>query len=199
MGADQVWSRDRNTRGFTGRGIGVAVIDSGVAMHPDLQSRVVAQLDFTGEGLGDGYGHGTHIAGMVAGSGKSSGGQYRRHGARRQHRVAEGARPGRRRQDQRRHRRDRVGRRYGRAYGVRVINLSIGHPVVESYQSDPLNLAVQRAVKRGFVVVTSAGNGGRTEDGAVQYGSILSPANDPAVITVGAVDAQRHGASGPTT
>ena len=77
---------------------------------------------------------------------------------------------------------------HGRLYGVRVINLSIGHPIVESYRSDPLNLAVQKAVSRGFVVVTSAGNGGRTDDGSVQYGGILSPANDPSVITVGAVD-----------
>ena len=188
VGADQVWGADRDTGGFTGRGIGVAVIDSGVSLHPDLQPRVAARLDFTGEGVEDGYGHGTHIAGMVAGNGGSSGGQH------------SGVAPGASIVSLKVLDHTGVGKtsdviaaiewvlQNGRLYGVRVINLSIGHPIVESYRSDPLNMAVQKAVRRGFVVVTSAGNNGRTEDGSAQYGGILSPANDPSVITVGAVD-----------
>ena len=159
-----------------------------MSLHPDLQPRVAARLDFTGEGVDDGYGHGTHVAGMVAGNGRSSGGQHA------------GVAPGANIVSLKVLDQHGVGRtsdviaaiewvlQHGRLYGVRVINLSIGHPVVESYRSDPLNLAVQKAVRRGFVVVTSAGNSGRTDDGSVQYGSILSPANDPSVITVGAVD-----------
>ena len=146
VGADQVWAADRYMRGFTGRGIGVAVIDSGVSLHPDLEPRVAARLDFTGEGVDDGYGHGTHIAGMVAGNGRSSQGQNA------------GIAPGASIVSLKVLDHSGVGKtsdviaaiewviQHGRHYGVRVINLSIGHPVVESYRADPLNLAVQKAV-----------------------------------------------------
>ena len=73
-------------------------------------------------------------------------------------------------------------------YGIRVINLSLGHPVAESAATDPLCLAVERAVKAGIVVVTSAGNYGLTSTGAPVLGGITSPGNSPAAITVGALD-----------
>ena len=72
-------------------------------------------------------------------------------------------------------------------YNIRVINLSLGHPVFESYKLDPLCQAVEQAWKAGIVVVVSAGNGGRDNTfGTAGYGTIESPGNDPYVITVGA-------------
>ncbi len=82
-------------------------------------------------------------------------------------------------------------------YKIRVINLSLGHPVGESYTTDPLCQAAEAAYKAGIVVVCAAGNDGRAtttqlaaqanEGWGTKYGSIDSPGNDPFVITVGAI------------
>ena len=75
-------------------------------------------------------------------------------------------------------------------HNIRVINLSVGARVSESYETDPLTLAAKRAVDAGIVVVTAAGNlGQRTNSNGVkktQYGSITAPGNAPWVLTVGA-------------
>ena len=73
-------------------------------------------------------------------------------------------------------------------YNIRVINLSLGHPVMEACATDPLCEAVNQAVQAGIVVVVSAGNNGVTPDGRVMLGGISSPANSPYVITVGALN-----------
>ena len=73
-------------------------------------------------------------------------------------------------------------------YNIRVINLSLGRPVFESYTLDPLCQAVEQAWQAGIVVVTAAGNEGRNNTyGNNGYGTISSPGNDPYVITVGAL------------
>ena len=71
-------------------------------------------------------------------------------------------------------------------YNIRVINLSVGAAVTESYMTDPLTLAAKRAVDAGIVVVTAAGNLGKNADGQTQYGAITAPGNAPWVLTVGA-------------
>ena len=72
-------------------------------------------------------------------------------------------------------------------YNIRVINLSLGRPVPQSYKTDPLCQAVEAAWKAGIVVVTAAGNEGRNNSAGTQgYGTIGAPGNDPYVITVGA-------------
>jgi serine protease AprX len=73
-------------------------------------------------------------------------------------------------------------------YNIRVINMSLGRPVYESYTQDPICQAVEAAWQAGIVVVVSAGNNGRDNShGNEGYGTIDSPGNDPYVITVGAM------------
>jgi serine protease AprX len=178
--------------GFDGTGVGVAIIDSGItAAHDDIGSnQVVHFVDFVGPGpeRRDRYGHGTHVAGIIAGSGHDSGGARRG--------IAPGA-----------HlvvlkTLDDRGEGYisdaiaamdyaieqRAAYNIRVINLSVAAGVYESYKTDPLTLAAERAVEAGIVVVTAAGNQGRGAKGQPQYGGITSPGNAPWVLTVGAAD-----------
>src|SRR5439155_14465028 len=181
--------------GYTGVGIGIAVIDSGVkSNHSDLQntntgySRVVYSQSFiSGLDASDQYGHGTHVAGLIAGNGWVSGG-WMRGVAQRANIInlrvldANGAGTD-----------SAVISAIQRAiqlkstYNIRVINLSLGHPIYESYTLDPLCQAVEQAWKAGIVVVTAAGNYGRDNSkGRHGYGTIASPGNDPYVITVGA-------------
>jgi serine protease AprX len=177
---------------YTGDGIAVALIDSGVNSHRDLSRVVYSQSFVNGKwSAADQYGHGTHIAGLIAGNGASStGNSY--------FKTFKGIAPDARIVNLRVL--DENGQGTDSAviaaihqaillkslFNIRVINLSLGRGVFESYQKDPLCQAVERAWKSGIVVVTSAGNYGRFEPTS-GYGTITSPANDPFVITVGSM------------
>ena len=196
----------RRSYGLTGKGIGVAVIDSGItAWHDDLyltdpasprsDPRVVHFRDFTADDTPgvwasdqpiDVYGHGTHVAGVIAGNGFDSDG--RRMGiAPAAHliglKVLDGEGNG--------YMSDVIAALdYAVAvkdvYNIRVINLSVASGVFESYNTDPLAQAARRAVQAGIVVVAAAGNLGLNDEGAVQWGGITCPGNAPWVLTVGA-------------
>ena len=185
VGAPAVWRQ----LGVTGKGVGVAILDSGIAPHPDLAGRIVAAVDFTSGATGgalvppaDPGGHGTHVAGLVAGDGTASGGAYA------------GVAPGANLIDVRvigasgstnvstliagmqwvlAHRAD---------YNIRVVNLSAGGPATTSYRDDPLAAAAEVLVFAGISVVVSAGNEGPHER------TITTPGTDPYVITVGGID-----------
>src|SRR5687768_12294912 len=181
--------------GYTGEGIGVAIADSGVtAWHDDLSAangagqRVSHFRDFVNgyTETYDDWGHGTHVAGIVAGNGYDSNGT--RNGiAPRANIVALKALDGQGRGtismiiaaiDYAIANKD--------ALNIRVLNLSLGAGVYESYTTDPLTLAAKRAVDAGIVVVAAVGNLGQAADGRPQYGAIGAPGNAPWVITVGA-------------
>lgn len=185
-----VWAREHF--GVDGTGVGVAIIDSGVtAWHDDLGAdRVIHFADFvSGRPTPyDDYGHGTHVAGVIAGTGFDSGGARRG--------IAPGARLVVLKAL------DGKGDGYishviaaldyavehRERFNIRVINLSVAAGVYESFTTDPLTVAARRAVDAGIVVVTAAGNYGKAPgpDGGTLYGGITSPGNAPWVITVGA-------------
>ena len=187
------WVRD--VLGLDGTGIGIAVIDSGVAnWHDDLgSSRVARFVDFVNfePAPYDDYGHGTHVAGIIAGNGHDSGG------------LRSGVAPGVTLLVEKVL--DASGQGYisnviaaidyaianKNALRLRVINLSVAAGVSESYTTDPLTLAAKRAVDAGLVVVSAAGNLGRGPDGRPRYGAIGAPGNAPWVLTVGA--SSHHG------
>ena len=183
------------TPGNQGGGIGVAVIDSGISQHSAIGSRVVARVNLVSNepGVsGDLFGHGTHVAGMIGGAGSAA--------TRVTTAYSGGSAPAVRFIDIRVLGRTGIGYTSdvlagiewaiaNRAkYGIRIINLSLGHPVAEPAATDPLCIAVERAVRSGIVVVTSAGNYGLTSTGAPVLGGITSPGNSPAALTVGAID-----------
>jgi subtilisin family serine protease len=185
----------REETGVDGSGVGVAIIDSGVAnWHDDLgNERVVHFADFVTHlpQPNDDYGHGTHVAGIIAGSGYDSAGARRgiAPGASLVVlKVLDGAGDGYISNviaaiDYAVEQRDR--------FNIRVLNLSVAAGVYESYTSDPFTLAARRAVDAGIVVVTAAGNLGRSESGQTQRGGITAPGNAPWVLTVGASNHQR--------
>ena len=184
--------------GVDGTGIGVAVLDSGISQHGDLAGkgstqRVVYTQDFVNGDGQDRYGHGQHIAGIIAGNGADS-------ECAKCVRKLKGMAPGAnlinlRVLDQNGESTDSTiisaidtAISLKKTYNIRVMNLSLGRPVFESYKLDPLCQAVEAAWKAGIVVVVAAGNEGRDNTaGNEGYGTITSPANDPFVITVGAM------------
>jgi serine protease AprX len=192
INADKLWNY-----GITGKGVGVAVIDTGVAgdvsdfKGSDGASRVVANV-VTAPGAttaGDGYGHGTHVAGIIAGNSFNRSPRDPLFGhyvgvAPDANLIAIKAA-------------DEAGNStvldvirgiqfvvdHQADYNIRVLNLSLSTDTPQSYKSDPLDAAVEYAWQHGIVVVAAAGNRGDGTD-AVQY----APANDPFVISVGGAD-----------
>ena len=183
--ADQVWN---NSPYLQGTGIGVAVLDSGVNPNGDLYTsagvnRQVADVRFNSDynqNTSDGYGHGTHVSGIVGGDGSESGGKYigvaplvniinvkvsNDDGSAMMTDVVAGL---------------QWVLENKNTYNIRVVNLSLNSSVAESYNTSPLDAAVEILWFNKIVVVVSAGN--------KVDGSIYPPANDPFVITVGAVN-----------
>lgn len=187
--------------GLDGKGIGVAVIDSGVRQVEDLrtankkkQSRVVYSFDTIGGGTDDLYGHGTHVAGIIAGNAAAS-------SCPSCDIALQGIAPNAKILNF--HALDQNGAgtdtsvinaiyqaiQMKALYNLRVMNLSVGRSVFESYKQDPLCHAVEAAWRAGIVVVVAAGNDGRDNSfNNNGYGTINAPGNDPYVITVGAMN-----------
>jgi serine protease AprX len=203
-GADQVWAGTPggllglgNVPGVNGQGVVVAVVDSGInSNHPALAKKVVAAVSFVSgdPSTDDAYGHGTHVAGIIAGLGSPA--------SRVTPLYAGGIAPGAQLVNVRVLGEDGSGLTSdviagidwvvnNRAkYNIRVINLSLGHPVMEPSATDPLDEAVARAVNAGIVVIASAGNDGVAPDGTPILGGIMSPGNSPFALTVGATNTQ---------
>src|SRR5437870_5117177 len=193
-GADAVRTTSGiNVNGVDGTGIGIAVLDSGIyTSHTDFLDknnnvRVVYSQDFTGENrIDDPYGHGTHVAAIVAGSGRVSNAAYL------------GIAPAANLINLRVLNSQGSGTVSGTlaaldwvmanktTYNIRVVNMSLGTAAVDSYKNDPICLAVRRLVNAGIVVAAAAGNNGKNSQGDKLYGQIHSPGNEPSAITVGA-------------
>jgi serine protease AprX len=180
--------------GVDGQGVGVAIIDSGIAPHSALAKKVVANVSLlaTETSTNDDFGHGTHVAGIVAGLAAPAAAVTKLYTG--------GIAPGARLVNIRVLGDDGSGLTsdviagidwaigHRAAYNIRVINLSLGHSVTEPCATDPLCEAVGRAYASGIVVVVAAGNAGMTADGHKILGGIMSPGNSPFAITVGAVN-----------
>jgi serine protease AprX len=186
-----VEANDPWSRGYNGAGIGVAVVDTGISPvdHQDFTndgtSRVVAQVAVNpnASATTDSYGHGTHVAGIIGGDGSLQNGKYigiapgvnlinvkvsDDNGVAAVSDVISGLQWVIEHKDQ---------------YNIRAVNLSLRSTVAESYTTDPLDAAVELAWFKGIFVAVASGNLGNTPD-AVNY----APANDPFVMTVGAID-----------
>jgi serine protease AprX len=184
VATNKVWRQSiRLPSSYTGAGVGVAVLDTGVTRVADLGNRVSVRVDFTPDHDGyDRYGHGTHMAGLIAGDGALSGGTWA--GAARKANLIS----------------VKVAGKDGStdvsvviaamqwivahrsAYNIRILNLSFGTDAIQPYLLDPLDFAVEQVWRSGIAVIVAAGNRGSLP------GTINKPGDDPFVITVGAAD-----------
>ncbi|MCG0289119.1 S8 family peptidase [Streptomyces sp. PSAA01] len=188
IGAPAAWAA-----GYDGKGVKVAVLDTGVdTTHPDLASAVKASKNFTGTGSTDDMaGHGTHVAATLAGSGARSGGRYK------------GVAPGAgilnaKVLDDSGEGRDSsviAGLEWAAGQGAKVANLSLGQ--ADTPGEDPVEAAVNTLSKStGMLTVAAAGNEGP------DAGTVDSPGAAESALTVGAVDGEDRladfSSTGPT-
>ena len=182
LGVRRVWAI-----GLDGRGVAVAVIDSGIARDKDFRGRLKVRKNFYNNRINrkvdDPFGHGPHVAGIIGGSGADSDGLYA--GIAPKVKLI-GLKIG-----------DESGMAYESdaveamqwvlehrdRYNIRVINLSINSTVEQSYHTSPLGAAAEILWFNSVVVVASAGN---TNPSGEFHTISAAPASDPFVITVGA-------------
>jgi serine protease AprX len=167
---------------INGAGVRVAIIDSGIAPGADFQGRIIGWKDYTASHAAapyDDLGHGTHVAGLIASSGATSGYMFQGVAPKAQIVALKVL--------------DKQGASHTSTviaaiedvvanHSADIINLSLGHPITTPAKFDPLVQAIESASRAGIVVLVAAGNDGPG------YGSINSPGNAPSAITVGAAD-----------
>lgn len=181
------WCDDVESGRYLGQGIGVAVLDSGIVLHPDFDNRIIAFQDIVGERymLYDDNGHGTHVAGIIAGNGQLSNGIYAgiaprsnmiaikvldQKGNGKVYHVLKGIRWVLENQ---------------KRYKIRIVNISVGTlPQSGDHEEEQLVEAVETLWEAGIVVVAAAGNYG---PGA---GTITTPGISKKIITVGSSNDQ---------
>ncbi|MEU9956055.1 S8 family peptidase [Streptomyces sp. NPDC050982] len=175
IGADKAWAA-----GFDGKGVKIAVLDTGVdTTHPDLKDQVVAEKNFSAApDATDKYGHGTHVASIAAGTGAKSAGKYKG--------VAPGAQllNGKVLDDNGFGDDSGIlaGMDWAAEQGADVVNLSLGGG--DTPEVDPLEAQVNKlSEEKGILFAIAAGNSG--EFGEQTVGS---PGSAAAALTVGAVD-----------
>ncbi len=180
---DTLRVRDAWNLGVNGSGIGVAVIDSGVSPIQDVTVKRSVSFNPNSTNVTDTFGHGTHVAGIIAGNGALSSGKF------------QGVAPGVTLVSLKVS--DDAGMAYESdvvaaiqwvydnkaTYNFRVVNVSLNSTVEQSYHTSPLAAACEILWFNGVVVVVSSGNA----DDRWNYAN-TAPANDPFVITVGAAD-----------
>lgn len=169
---------------YTGKGVGICVLDTGIADHPDFRGRIQMFADFTSDKKlpYDDNGHGTHVAGILCGDGTASGGKYK------------GVAPGSRITAL------KVLDRFGngnkedvlrafrwilhcyKQYKIRVVNISVGTTFKTRNDHNILIEGVEELWDQGLVVVAAAGNQGP------KPGSVTAPGSSRKVITVGSSD-----------
>ena len=189
VAAQEVGARIANDTGYTGDGIGIAVLDTGIYPHLDFTrpwNRIIAFKDFVNnrENPYDDNGHGTFTAGVAAGSGYSSGGRYKgiapeadliavkvmdENGSGNSSDILAGM---------------QWVADHQKEYNIRIMSLSLGAKPTES-RFDPLAAAVEAVWEKGVVVIAAAGNSGPKQN------TIATPGISPMIITVGAVDDKR--------
>lgn len=189
----QLHAEEAYRAGITGRGVTVAILDSGICYHPDYADRIVAFRDFVnGKAMCyDDASHGSHVSGILGGDGKSSRGRYRG--------IAPGCglihlkildKYGQGNLENIIRAMDWVAENRER-YNIRIMNLSAGASKDDAdYGAKALVKGVEAAWDAGIVVVVAAGNMGPAS------GSITVPGNSKKVITVGASDDFARGGRG---
>lgn len=179
LGVDKLWEQ-----GYTGKGVTIAIVDTGIYPHPDFEGRIVGFRDEINQRTEayDDQGHGTHVAGDAAGTGKASDGKFKgpafdanlvgikvldENGSGYDSGIISGIQWMVENKD---------------ALNIRVFNMSLGGTIGSPYQEDPLAMAVEETVKKGVIACIAGGNEGPGKS------TIGTPGNAPSAITVAAFD-----------
>ncbi len=179
LGIEKLWEQ-----GYKGQGVTIAVIDTGIAPHPDYEVKAFKDWVAGKTEAYDDQGHGTHVSGCALGDGTMSGGKYMgpapeadlvgikvldKHGSGRLSDIIKGV---------------QWAVAHKEEHDIDIINMSLGGPAFASYKNDPVAQSVEKAVEAGIIAMVAGGNSGPKPS------TIGTPGNHPKAFTVGALNDQ---------